>query len=270
MAEREPHEPLPPHAPLTNYYGSDPERGQYVHDLFNRTAHHYNTIERIFLGGGLLYRRCSLRFNGLRPGMKVLDVATGTGAVLKGAVREVGPTGRVFGVDPNPGMLRENRKENDGPLTHGVAQALPFASGIFDFVTMGIALRHVSDLKATFSEYARVLKPGGRVWLLEGHVARSRIGHALTKLVWAKLVPGLTFLFTRDRDAKLLMDYYWDTIDQCVPPEQIVEAMRDAGFEHARMRITLPGAFCEYKGQKAAANADLLERVREERGTDPG
>ena len=167
-------------------------------------------------------------------------------------------------------FLRENRKENDGPLTHGVAQALPFASGIFDFVTMGIALRHVSDLKATFSEYARVLKPGGRVWLLEGHVARSRIGHALTKLVWAKLVPGLTFLFTRDRDAKLLMDYYWDTIDQCVPPEQIVEAMRDAGFEHARMRITLPGAFCEYKGQKAAANADLLERVREERGTDPG
>ena len=176
--------------------------------------------------------------------------------VLKGAVKEVGPTGRVFGVDPNPGMLRENLKVNDGPLTRGVAQALPFASNSFDFVTMGIALRHVSDLKATFSEYARVLKPGGRVWLLEGHVARSRIGHALTKLVWAKLIPGLTLLFPRDRDAKLLMDDYWDTIDQCVPPEQIVQAMQDAGFEHARMRVTMPGAFCEYKGQKAASSSD--------------
>ena len=240
---------LPPHGTLTDYYDADPERSQYVHDLFNRTAHHYNTIERIFGNGGLLYRRLSLRFNGLRPGMQVLDVASGTGNVLRGAVKEVGPTGRVIGVDPNPGMLRENRKFNDGPLVRGVGQALPLKDDQFDFVTMGIALRHVSDLKATFSEYARVLKPGGRVWILEGHVARSRIGHALTKFFWAKVIPGLTLLFTRDRDAKLLMDYYWDTIDQCVPYDQIVEAMRSAGFENARMRVTFPGAFCEFKGQ---------------------
>ena len=243
-------ESLPPHETLTSYYDADPERSRYVFDLFNKTAPHYDTIERLFGNGGLVYRRWSMRFNGLKPGMRCLDVATGTGNVAIGAARIVGPTGRVFGFDPNPGMLREARKKFHGPITRGVAQELPFKDDSFDFLSMGIALRHVSDLKATFSEYHRVLRPGGKLWILEGHVARSRIGHALTRLVWGKAIPWLTKVSTGSDEARLLMDYYWDTVDRCVPPEQIVGALADAGFEHARMRVTLPGAFCEYKGQK--------------------
>jgi len=246
---------LPPHRTLTAYYDADPERSRFVHDLFDRTAPHYDTIERLFGNGGLLYRRLSMRINGLRPGMRALDVATGTGNVAVGAAKVVGPTGRVFGCDPNPGMLREARKKFRGPLTRGVAQELPFASDSFDFLSMGIALRHVSDLKATFGEYYRVLRPGGRLWILEGHVATSRIGHALTRLVWGRVVPGLTKLATRSDDAKLLMDYYWDTVEQCAPPETIVAALGEAGFEHARVRVTLPGAFCEYKGRKPLQSA---------------
>lgn len=243
-------EPLPPHGTLTKYYSDDADRSRTVRELFDRSARHYDTIERIFGNGGLLYRRASLRMNGLRPGMRVLDVAVGTAAVARGAAKEVGPSGRVVGVDPNRAMMEQARKHFAGPLVQGVAQALPFASDQFDFVTMGIALRHVPDLKAAFREYLRVLKPGGRLWILESHVARSKLGYALTRLVWAKLVPGLTLLFTRSRDAKLLMDYYWDTVDQCVSPEEIVSALAGVGFEHARARVTLPGAFCEYKGQK--------------------
>lgn len=245
---------LPPHTPLTHYYGSDDERKRrrYVNDLFNKTAPHYDTVEKIFLNGGLLYRRMSMRLAGMRPGMRVLDVATGTGAVARGATKNVGPTGRVFGCDPSSGMLREARKSFHGPLTHGLAQSLPFASDSFDFVTMGIALRHVSDLKATFQEYFRVLVPGGRLWILESHVAKSRVGHALTRFAWKTAIPGLTYLFTRDRDAKELMDYYWDTVEQCVEPTTIVAALRDAGFDPARSRVTMPGAFCEYTGEKPA------------------
>jgi demethylmenaquinone methyltransferase/2-methoxy-6-polyprenyl-1,4-benzoquinol methylase len=239
-----------PHAPLTDYYERPSDRPDYVQDLFNRSAHHYDTVEKIFLNGGVHYRRISLAFNGLKPGMKVLDVAVGTAAVSMGAVKIVGAQGRVVGVDPNPGMLREARKKVDIPLVRGVAQALPFRSDSFDFVTMGIALRHVSDLKAAFSEYCRVLKPGGIVWILESHVPRKGIGHALTKFVWAKVIPGLTYLVTRSRDAKELMDYYWDTIDHCVEPEQVVEAMRAGGFDSARSKVVVPGAFCEYIGRK--------------------
>ena len=241
----------PPHTPLTDWYEEAEDRQEYVQELFDRSARHYDTVEKLFLNAGVHYRRLSLRFNGLKPGMKVLDVAVGTGAVSLGAVRIVGPEGRVFGVDPNGSMLREAREKVDVPLTRGVAQALPFKSEHFDFVTMGIALRHVADLKAAFGEYHRVLKPGGTLWILESHVPRKGIGHALTRFAWAKVVPGLTYLATRSRDAKELMDYYWDTIDQCVEPPRVVEAMRAGGFAQARSKLVVPGAFCEYIGRKA-------------------
>jgi demethylmenaquinone methyltransferase / 2-methoxy-6-polyprenyl-1,4-benzoquinol methylase len=245
--------PVPPHTPLRDYYGPDDHRHPYVIDLFNRTAKYYDTIEGIFLNGGLLYRRLSLKFNGLRPGMKVLDVAIGTAAVARGAVRIVGPTGMVIGVDPSPGMLAEARKHFHGPVSRGIAEQLPFASESFDFVTMGIALRHVADLRAAFSEYLRVLKPGGTLWILESHVPESRVGHALTKLVWAKIIPGLTLLTTGSRDAKLLMDFYWDTVEKCVPPEKIVETLQGVGFSPARSKVVVPGAFVEYIATRPAA-----------------
>ncbi|HYB11863.1 MAG TPA: class I SAM-dependent methyltransferase [Myxococcota bacterium] len=244
-------EPLPPHSPLTTYYDDDAKRSRYVVDLFNRTARHYNTIEALFLNGGLLYRRFSLRRAGLRRGMKVLDVAIGTAAVARGAAKIVGHEGQVFGVDPSTGMLGEAKRVFHGPLTRGVAEKLPFADNSFDFVTMGIALRHVSDLVVTFREYLRALKPGGTLWILEGHIPRSRLGHQLTRFVWARVVPGMTLLSTGSRDAKLLMDYYWDTVEQCVPPETIVRAMNEVGFEGVKYRVVVPGAFCEYTGRKA-------------------
>lgn len=241
---------LPPHVPLHEYYPADEEREGYVMDLFDRTAKYYDTVEGLFLNGGLLYRRLSMKFAGVKPGMKVLDVATGTGAVYRGAARLVGPEGRVFGVDPSAGMLAESRKGHDGPLARGFAQALPFKSDFFDFVTMGIALRHVPDLHAAFSEYYRVLKPGGQLWILESHVPKSKVGHALTKFVWAKVIPGMTLLSTGSRDAKLLMDYYWDTIDKCVEPRQIVDALGQVGFDQARSNLIVPGAFLEYRSRK--------------------
>jgi demethylmenaquinone methyltransferase/2-methoxy-6-polyprenyl-1,4-benzoquinol methylase len=241
-------EPIPPHTPLLEYYDEarDPVRVQFVRELFDKTAKHYNTVEALFLNGGIWYRRFSLARAGLRPGMKVLDMATGTGAVARGAVKIVGPSGRVFGCDPSRGMLREARKVFSGPLTRGIAEQLPFRSELFDFVTMGIALRHVADLVGAFREYRRMLKPGGRLWLLEGHVPKSRIGHSLTRLVWKRVIPGMTLLSTGSRDAKLLMDYYWDTVEKCVPPEIILSALREAGFADPKFTVVIPGAFCEY------------------------
>jgi demethylmenaquinone methyltransferase/2-methoxy-6-polyprenyl-1,4-benzoquinol methylase len=248
-------EALPPHPPLTRYYGSDPRRGRYVVDLFDRTAQHYDTIEKLFLNTGLWYRRFCLRRAGLVPGMKILDVAIGTGAVARGAAQIVGPTGTVFGVDPSSGMLAQARRIFRGPLTRGVAERLPFAGGTFDFVTMGIALRHVSDLVATFGEYLRVLRPGGTLWMLEGHIPSSRIGRELTRLAWSRAIPTLVVLVTRSRDAKLLMDYYWDTVEQCVPPETILHTLDDAGFVEPRYDVVMPGVFCQYTAQRPVAAA---------------
>ena len=246
--------PVPPHSPLTAYYGQDAERERYVADLFNKTAKHYNTVEKLFGNGGLLYRRLSLRRAGLRPGMKVLDVAMGTAAVGRGAAKIVGPEGLVVGVDPSQGMLAEAAKVFKGPRVRGYGQALPIKSAHFDFVTMGIALRHVSDLRAAFSEYLRVLKPGGRVWLLEGHVPKSALGMRVTRFMWKQLIPGMTLLATGSREAKELMDYYWDTVEKAVPPETIAGVLRDVGFEDVRAQVTMPGAFIEYTGRRPSSD----------------
>jgi demethylmenaquinone methyltransferase/2-methoxy-6-polyprenyl-1,4-benzoquinol methylase len=245
--------PVPPHAPLTQYYGAPDERERYVADLFDRTARYYNTVEKLFGNGGLLYRRLALRRAGLRRGMKVLDVAMGTAAVGRGAAKIVGPEGLVVGVDPSQGMLAEAAKVFRGPRVRGYGQALPIRSGYFDFVTMGIALRHVSDLRAAFSEYYRVLAPGGRVWILEGHVPKSALGIRLTRFVWQKLIPGMTLVATRSREAKELMDYYWDTVDKAVPPETIVKVLTEVGFTDVRSQVTMPGAFIEYTATKPRA-----------------
>src|SRR6185503_17339647 len=113
------------------------------------------------LGTGERYRGDALRSAGAHEGSRILDVATGTGVVLRSAVKLSGPGGLVVGLDPSMEMLRENRKTCAAPLFRGFGESLPFADGSFDIISMGYALRHVSDLRALFSEYARVLVPGG-------------------------------------------------------------------------------------------------------------
>jgi demethylmenaquinone methyltransferase/2-methoxy-6-polyprenyl-1,4-benzoquinol methylase len=249
-----------PHAPLEEYYESEANRHRYVVDLFDRSAPHYDTIEKLFLNFGLWYRRFSLRRAGLARGMRVLDVAMGTGAVARGAARLVGPEGRVFGVDPSRGMIREARRSFRGPVTRGVAGELPFRDESFDFVTMGIALRHVADLDSTFRQYFRVLRPGGTLWILEGYVPTSRLGHGFTRLMWERVVPGMTLLFTRSRDAKLLMDYYWDTIDQAASPETLIRTLEGAGFERPRFLPVPP--VCEYVARKPGRAAGATAAFR--------
>ena len=239
---------MPGHAPLRKYYGSDEKRRDYVSTIFDSTAHHYNTIEALLLNGALWYRKYCLKRAGLGPGMKVLDVAIGTGAVARGAVQLVGPTGSVIGVDPSKNMIAQARKHFAGPIARGVAEHLPFRNDHFDFVTMGIALRHVSDLVATFAEYYRVLKPGGTMWILEGHAPESKLGRRLTRLMMYRMVPAMTLVATRSREAKEFMEFYWDTVEESATPQQILEVIEDVGFERIQHNVFSP--ICEYIGRK--------------------
>src|SRR5262249_27965631 len=153
---------------LEKYYPSADDRQPFVTALFDRTARHYDRIGRLIaFGKGPLYRRQALERAGLRAGMRLLDVATGTGQGARSAASIVQVAGAVVGLDPSRGMLDEARKTGAGPLVQAEAGALPFRSNAFDMLSMGFALRHVADLDGAFQEYRRVLKPGGRVLLLE-------------------------------------------------------------------------------------------------------
>ncbi|HYF09105.1 MAG TPA: class I SAM-dependent methyltransferase [Acetobacteraceae bacterium] len=227
---------LAPHPPLPEYYGAPENRTAFVRGLFDRTARHYDGVNALLsLGSGRWYRRNALRRAGLGPGMRMLDVATGTGLLAREALRIIGAGGTLVGVDPSEGMLAEWRRSlGSGPtLLRGTAEALPVADASFDFVALGYALRHIPDVGAAFREFHRVLRPGGRVLVLEKVRPRSRVTHGLAKAWFGSVVPALS-RFSRGGNGpemRVLMRYYWDTVEHCIAPEVILDALRAAGFE---------------------------------------
>jgi len=246
--------PTPPHPVLDKYYPSDADRQSFVGTLFDGAARYYDRIGRMLdLGSGPWYRRRTLHMAGLRPGMRLLDVATGTGLVARGAAEILGDPSRVIGVDPSRGMLGEARKALASPLVQGRAEALPFRAGAFDMLSMGFALRHVPDLELTFREYRRVLKPGGRLLLLEVSRPDSPVSRWLIRAHFQRVLPFLTRISTRSEPAELLMRYYWDTIDRCVPAEIILEILRRAGFVDVGRRC-LFGFLNEYFATRPAGD----------------
>ena len=243
-------ESTPPHPVLEEYYQVADDRQSFVGELFDGAARYYNHIGRMLdLGSGPWYRRQALQRAGLRRGMRLLDVATGTGLVARGAAEILGDPRGVVGVDPSGGMLREARTALMGPLVRGRGEALPFRDDTFDMLSMGFALRHVPDLEIAFCEYRRVLKPGGRVLLLEVSRPPSRVSRWLIQTHFQHVLPLLTRLSTRSEPAQLLMKYYWDTIDRCVSPETILDVLRRNGFVDVDRRVFF-GCLSEYVARK--------------------
>jgi demethylmenaquinone methyltransferase / 2-methoxy-6-polyprenyl-1,4-benzoquinol methylase len=242
-----------PHPVIKKHYDRERDRRLFVTALFDESASYYDRVEAFLaLGSGQYYRRRTLERAGLRRGMTVLDVATGTGQVAREAARIVHPSGVVIGVDPSRGMLEEARKSATGPLVQGIGEALPFAGERFDFVSMGFALRHVSDLEAAFAEYRRVLKPGGRVLLLEITRPRSGLGRWLARIYLQRVLPLLVRITTGSGKPARLLRYYWDTIDECVPPATILDVLQASGFERVERR-TCGGIMSEYLAARPAS-----------------
>jgi demethylmenaquinone methyltransferase/2-methoxy-6-polyprenyl-1,4-benzoquinol methylase len=246
--------PTPPHPVLKNYYSTAEDRQRYVGALFDGCARYYNQVGRMLdLGSGPAYRKWAVRRAGLRPGMRLLDVATGTGLLARGAARIVGTSGRVIGLDPSRGMLAEAQKGLPSvPLVQGRGEALPFRDATFDMLTMCFALRHVPDLDVAFREYSRVLKPGGRILLNEVSRPESRILRTMIRVHFQRVLPWLARITTRSEPAEVLMRFYWDTIDQCVVPETILEALQRAGFGDVHRHL-LWGFMSEYRATKPLA-----------------
>ena len=257
----------PPHAPLRQYYGDDASRPAYVNRLFDDAAEHYEWINRMMsLGSGEAYRRLALERAGLKPGMRLLDIASGTGLVLRPASRRVGPGGFVVGLDPSAGMLRQSQAQVRLPLVRSRGETLPFASERFDFVSLAYGLRHMADLDTLFGECYRVLRPGGRVLILEFARSRSRFGSLVSRLYLRTLVPLLTRLGTRSPGAEHVMRYCWDTVDQLVPSEVVLSSLRHSGFTGESRRGVF-GAFVEFCVEKPETPNLLLTGRRPSRGS---
>lgn len=228
------------------YYPAGQKSG-FLRALFDRTACDYDRVEWLMaLGQGAKYRRDALLRAGLAQRMKVLDVAAGTGAVSREAMTI---TRNVVGLDPSIGMLTQLKTNLSIPVLAGTGEQLPFADKSFDFLSMGYALRHLSDLRTALAEFCRVLRPGGIVCLLEITAPTRLLPRQLARAYMRGVVPCLARLAARNSDSQLLWRYYWDTIDACVPPASVLHALAKAGFEQPRHHVEL-AVFSEYTGQK--------------------
>jgi demethylmenaquinone methyltransferase/2-methoxy-6-polyprenyl-1,4-benzoquinol methylase len=244
-------EALRPHAPLPAYYRDEVDHARFLRRIFDDTAPDYDRIERMLaLGSGSGYRRAALQRAGLVAGAQVLDVGIGTGLVAREALALIGPNGRLVGVDPSPGMMGQVALAGV-ELILGRAEALPRADASSDFVSMGYALRHIADVNAAFAEFFRVLRPGGRLLVLEITKPASRVGTLVLKGYMRAVVPTLARIVSRQRDTAELWRYYWDTIEACIPPQAVLAALQAAGFEAARRHVEL-GIFSEYTAVKPA------------------
>ena len=235
---------ISPHPPLQEFYAEPSQRETFVRNIFDETAPWYDFATQFMsFGSGSRYRREALQRAGLKRGMRVLDIATGTGVVAREAITI---TPHVVGLDPSYGMLAAGRAKAKLTNVQAKSESLPFAPQSFDLITIGFAMRHFADLKHVFTECARVLRPGGRLLILEITAPESRVSRALLGAYLGGIVPALLAVISRSVKTARLLRYYWVTTRECVRPDVILDAMRASGFDasrHVEMSI-----FSEYSG----------------------
>lgn len=229
-----------------SYYNSPAEKQAFLRQIFDRTAPYYEGIARWgWFGTGAAYRRSALLRAGVTPGMRVIDVASGTGPVARALMEILDSPDQIVCVEPSAGMIAESKKTVPAVHHQSTAEALPVADASFDMLVMGFALRHVDDLDATFAEFRRVVKDGGRVLIMDVTIPDHPVGRALFTAYFKHILPTLTQVFSGSREAGRLMRYYWQTMAQMTPRDEVTAILREAGFRDVQHRVLL-GCFSEY------------------------
>lgn len=207
-----------------------------VRGVFDSVAPRYDLMNDVMsMGLHRLWKRFTLERTGLRPGQRALDLAAGSADLAAGLVRRVGPAGRVVVTDINSAMLGVGR---DRLLDAGIAgnvdyvqadaEALPFAASSFHCVTIGFGLRNVTHKQAALASMYRVLKPGGRLLVLE--FSRPNLGpleHAYDAYSF-QVLPRLGRLLAGDSDS---YRYLAESIRRHPDQLELKEMMEQQGFE---------------------------------------
>ncbi len=214
-----------------------------VRQMFSSIATRYDvTNEVLSFGIHRLWRRAAVRLSGAKPGDSVLDCATGTGDLALVFKRKVGDSGRVVGTDFCPEMLQSApaKAQKEGLQVEfqvADAMALPFADATFDVASIAFGIRNVDDPVKCLKEMARVVKPGGRVVVLEFGQPQGPFG-ALFRFYSKTIMPAIGGLLTGNRAA---YEYLPRTAAAFPAGERFLELMEQAGAY--RERVANPMTF---------------------------
>ena len=215
-----------------------------VRDMFDRIAPVYDAMNRAMTAGlDRRWRRETAR-TVVSPGDRVLDVCCGTGD-LAIAARHAG--GVVTGLDFSERMLARARTKSDEiEWVEGDALALPFADGSFDAVTVGFGVRNLDDLERGVGELRRVLRPGGRLGILEITMPRG-----LLRPFYRLWFDGLVPLAGKLLPGGSAYTYLPASVRRFPEAEDFAELMRAAGFEEVRYRLFAGGIVALHRGVAA-------------------
>jgi demethylmenaquinone methyltransferase/2-methoxy-6-polyprenyl-1,4-benzoquinol methylase len=226
------------------------QRQRMTRDLFDSAADGYDTSSALgFLWSDRWYRRRELLGAGLREGCNLLDVGGGSGRTAIIAQAIVGPAGRVVLVDPSARMRAVAERHGVRETREGSAEHLPASSDEFDVVMMAYMIRHVHDRVLAFREAYRVLRPMGRICVLEVCEPRGACARSIFRLFASRVLPALSLMASGRRSVVPMMRYWAETMRSAASPPEIVESIASAGFVGARTRCEL-GIFRTYRGIK--------------------
>jgi demethylmenaquinone methyltransferase/2-methoxy-6-polyprenyl-1,4-benzoquinol methylase len=223
--------------------GTLPPEG--VRTMFDRIAPVYDFMNRAMtMGMDRRWRRLAARAV-VQPGDEVLDSCCGTGDL---AIEDARLGGRVTGLDFSERMLeRARRKAPDLEWVRGDALALPFADEAFDAATVGFGIRNVADLEAGLRELARVLRPGGRLAVLE--ITRPRgLLRPFFRLWFDVLIP----LAGKALPGGAAYSYLPASVRRFPGPEDLARALEQAGFTAVSYRLLAGGIVALHVGERAA------------------
>lgn len=229
------------------------EKARRVRAVFDSVADKYDIMNDLMSAGvHRLWKRHTLGQTGLRPGQRALDVAGGTGDLATGMARQVGENGLVVLSDINQAMLEVGRDRLlDRGLLRNVrfslanAECLPFADETFDCVTIGFGLRNVTDKPAALASMRRVLRPGGRLLILE---FSKPVFPGLKPVYDAYSFSVLPWLGARIANDPESYRYLAESIRRFPDQETLVGMMRDAGLEDCRYENLTGGIVALHKG----------------------
>ncbi len=240
----------------TTHFGfktvDEQEKAKHVRGVFDSVASKYDVMNDLMSGGlHRLWKRYTLAVANPQPGQQVLDIAGGTGDLSLAFAAKVSPTGRVVHTDINEAMLREGRNRL---LDHGVvlptlvcdAEKLPFASDSFDFVSVAFGLRNMTHKDQALAEMLRVLKPGGKLLVLEF----SRVAKPLEKAYdWYSfnILPKLGQLVAKDEHS---YRYLAESIRMHPGQEELRQLMKSVGFGHVDVHNLSAGVVALHVGIK--------------------
>jgi demethylmenaquinone methyltransferase/2-methoxy-6-polyprenyl-1,4-benzoquinol methylase len=232
---------------------SDEAKSSYVKDLFSALAKRYNVMTDVWTFGlHRLWKRQAMKLCALQPGERVLDVATGTGDLAYAERAAVGPEGQVVGVDSCVAMLEVARGRHGGAVDfqEGDAMDLRFPDSSSDIVTIGFGLRNVADRGQALREFRRVLRPGGRLMVLDFSTPNSKPLKALHDLLYFVVMPKVGRAVAWHRDAH---HYTADSIRTWLSRDELSKAMVDAGFVDTRYVSLSTGFATVHFGVRAAS-----------------